>query len=131
MDTFNTEVYFNLLYFSRLMFYINSAINPILYNTMSSRFRERFRRVFGCGKKKPLVRRGGARFASATSTSHTESTRSGGPTGKQLLDWRDGQMQNFNSFEKIEVWTLAESKRRFLGKELAMVERRRRRQAVL
>ena len=27
--------------------------------------------------------------------------RSGGPTGKQLLDWREGQMQNFNSFEKI------------------------------
>ena len=27
--------------------------------------------------------------------------RSGGPTGKQLLDWREGQMQNFNNFEKI------------------------------
>ena len=34
----DSEVYFNLLYFSRLMFYINSAINPILYNTMSSRY---------------------------------------------------------------------------------------------
>ena len=32
--------------------------------------------------------------------------------------------------KKMEVWTLAESKRRFLGKELAMVERRRRRWAV-
>ena len=36
--TCTTQVYFNLLYFSRLMFYINSAINPILYNTMSSRW---------------------------------------------------------------------------------------------
>ena len=36
-DHINLELYFNLLYFCRLMFYINSAINPILYNTMSSR----------------------------------------------------------------------------------------------
>ena len=42
----NQETYFNLLYFSRLMFYINSAINPILYNIMSSKFRDGFKRVF-------------------------------------------------------------------------------------
>ena len=36
-DHINLELYFNILYFCRLMFYINSAINPILYNTMSSR----------------------------------------------------------------------------------------------
>ena len=36
-DHINPELYFNILYFCRLMFYINSAINPILYNTMSSR----------------------------------------------------------------------------------------------
>jgi len=59
----NMELFYNLLYFSRLMFYINSAINPILYNTMSSRFRERFRRFFGCGN------------SSQRPTSHTESTR--------------------------------------------------------
>ena len=37
LDHINLELYFNILYFCRLMFYINSAINPILYNTMSSR----------------------------------------------------------------------------------------------
>jgi len=62
-EKFNMELFYNLLYFSRLMFYINSAINPILYNTMSSRFRERFRRVFGCGAASPRP------------SSHTESTR--------------------------------------------------------
>ena len=36
------------LYFARLMFYINSAINPILYNIMSSKFRNGFKRVFHC-----------------------------------------------------------------------------------
>ena len=33
------EAYFNLLYFARIMYYTNSAINPILYNIMSSKFR--------------------------------------------------------------------------------------------
>jgi len=67
-DHINIELYFNILYFCRLMFYINSAINPILYNTMSSRFRDRFRRVFGCGKSLIFKKR------SATQ-SHTSSTR--------------------------------------------------------
>ena len=35
----NPEAYFNLLYFARIMYYTNSAINPILYNIMSSKFR--------------------------------------------------------------------------------------------
>lgn len=48
LDVINQETYFNLLYFSRLMFYINSAINPILYNIMSSKFRDGFKRVFNC-----------------------------------------------------------------------------------
>ncbi len=38
------------LYFARIMFYINSAINPILYNIMSSKFRNGFKRVFYCVK---------------------------------------------------------------------------------
>ena len=42
------ETYHLLLYFCRVMFYINSAINPILYNIMSSKFREGFRTVFHC-----------------------------------------------------------------------------------
>jgi len=70
LDHINLEVYFNILYFCRLMFYINSAINPILYNTMSSRFRERFRRVFGCGKSPVLFGR-----KRSASSSHTSSTR--------------------------------------------------------
>jgi hypothetical protein len=41
------ETYYNLLYFCRIMIYINSAINPILYNLMSSKFRAGFKRLFG------------------------------------------------------------------------------------
>lgn len=34
------EGYYSILYFCRIMLYINSALNPILYNLMSSKFRE-------------------------------------------------------------------------------------------
>ena len=47
-DYISEETYFNLLYFCRLMLYINSAINPILYNIMSSKFRDGFKRAFRC-----------------------------------------------------------------------------------
>lgn len=42
------EGYYSLLYFSRILLYINSALNPILYNLMSSKFREGFLRLLGC-----------------------------------------------------------------------------------
>ncbi|XP_029055578.1 growth hormone secretagogue receptor type 1 isoform X2 [Osmia bicornis bicornis] len=43
------EGYFTLLYFCRVMLYLNSAINPILYNLMSTKFREGFLRLCGLG----------------------------------------------------------------------------------
>ena len=46
MKHMSNETYYNLLYFARIMFYTNSAINPILYNIMSSKFREGFKRIF-------------------------------------------------------------------------------------
>lgn len=48
LTVINIETFYLLLYFCRVMFYINSAINPILYNIMSSKFREGFRKVFHC-----------------------------------------------------------------------------------
>lgn len=40
------EFFYNCLYFSRIMLYLNSAINPILYNLMSSKFRKGFRKLW-------------------------------------------------------------------------------------
>ncbi|KAM7359498.1 ecdysis triggering hormone receptor [Cochliomyia hominivorax] len=40
------EGYYNVLYFCRIMLYLNSALNPILYNLMSSKFRGGFWRLF-------------------------------------------------------------------------------------
>lgn len=39
-----------LLLLCRVMVYINSAVNPILYNAMSVKFRRSFSRVLSCGK---------------------------------------------------------------------------------
>lgn len=46
VKSFGLESYYNFLYFSRIMLYLNSAINPILYNLMSSKFRKGFRKLF-------------------------------------------------------------------------------------
>lgn len=50
VEAIDKEIFYNLLYFSRNMFYLNSAVNPILYNLMSSRFRHGFLRLFGVKK---------------------------------------------------------------------------------
>ena len=42
------DMWFRLL--CRLMVYMNSAINPILYNAMSVKFRRAFKRLLTCGK---------------------------------------------------------------------------------
>jgi len=49
------EGYFPLLYFCRIMFYVNSAVNPILYNLMSSKFRSGFLKL--CGLKTNCLRK--------------------------------------------------------------------------
>jgi 7 transmembrane receptor (rhodopsin family) len=42
------DKYFSLLFFSRIMLYTNSAINPILYNLFSSKFRAGFLKIWRC-----------------------------------------------------------------------------------
>uniref|UniRef100_A0A674MV39 Thyrotropin-releasing hormone receptor n=1 Tax=Takifugu rubripes TaxID=31033 RepID=A0A674MV39_TAKRU len=39
------------LLFCRLCIYLNSAINPLIYNAMSQKFRAAFRKICGCGRK--------------------------------------------------------------------------------
>lgn len=45
---FGVESYYNVLFFCRIMLYLNSAINPILYNLMSSKFRKGFQKLYCC-----------------------------------------------------------------------------------
>ncbi|CAG9794838.1 unnamed protein product [Diatraea saccharalis] len=69
------EKWYNILYFSRVMLYINSAINPILYNLMSSKFRMGFCKVCICYKRK-VVNKNKRAIRTVTNGSTTSSSLS-------------------------------------------------------
>ncbi|KFB42737.1 AGAP002881-PA-like protein [Anopheles sinensis] len=71
------ERYYNLLYFSRIMLYLNSAVNPILYNLMSSKFRKGFLRLCSCADWAGgghRGRKGRTRSTTLTTTTTTTTT---------------------------------------------------------
>ncbi|XP_050505279.1 thyrotropin-releasing hormone receptor-like, partial [Diabrotica virgifera virgifera] len=74
------ERYYNILYFSRIMFHINSAVNPILYNIMSSKFRGGFFKLCGAKSlrkrylKKPEITRKSTSSSTHTSSQQTSET---------------------------------------------------------
>ncbi|KAJ8942095.1 hypothetical protein NQ318_013384 [Aromia moschata] len=68
------EKYYNILYFCRIMVYLNSAINPILYNLMSSKFRTGF---LICSETKRgfyFKRSRNGTFSTTTTTTRSSST---------------------------------------------------------
>ncbi|KAF6209917.1 hypothetical protein GE061_015671 [Apolygus lucorum] len=81
--------YYNILYFCRIMHYVNSAINPILYNLMSSKFRHGFSRmVLYRRKRNILLLRNRATFSS--SFNHSSMRNRGSPD----LSWRGASMDS-------------------------------------
>lgn len=84
VEDMNPEKFYNILYFSRIMLYINSAINPILYNLMSSKFRIGFCKMCICGPSSNANqngrthrhRTGTLTTGSTTSSSLTRTTNS-------------------------------------------------------
>ncbi|XP_054282772.1 growth hormone secretagogue receptor type 1-like [Macrosteles quadrilineatus] len=75
VSSLGVDKYYNILYFSRIMLYLNSAVNPILYNLMSSKFRDGFRRLLGFKpiKRDPLNRKG--TITTTTTTTVTNSSQ--------------------------------------------------------
>ncbi|KAK9510175.1 hypothetical protein O3M35_005016 [Rhynocoris fuscipes] len=80
MTLFEKSPFMDLWYlmFAKTCVYINSAINPFLYNAMSIKFRRAFHRMLVCrsGKNEPMIRVStvaGPSFSSAAS-SHREVT---------------------------------------------------------
>lgn len=72
---FGLENYYSCLYFSRIMLYLNSAVNPILYNLMSSKFRKGFRKLcFTCLWYHHRQRGGRGRLATLNTTTTTTTT---------------------------------------------------------
>lgn len=78
------ETYYHVLNFCRVMFYLNSAINPILYNVMSSKFRTAFLKALGftwAGRRKRLLRH--LSRQSTFNTTTTSGTASGTTTSSE------------------------------------------------
>ncbi|KAJ6635693.1 Neurotensin receptor type 1 [Pseudolycoriella hygida] len=94
VKSFGVESYYNVLYFSRIMLYLNSAINPILYNLMSSKFRSGFKRVVCCFCwKKTRLSNGCPRVPTLNTTtssflSHSLSRRSQNSKTMSMTDLR-------------------------------------------
>ncbi|CAD6994018.1 unnamed protein product [Ceratitis capitata] len=67
--------YYTILYFCRIMLYLNSALNPILYNLMSSKFRTGFCRLIisCCGGQRAHIN--GRDNRRGTATTNTTSSR--------------------------------------------------------
>lgn len=77
VEHIGAEAYYNVLNFCRIMLYINSAINPILYNVMSSKFRSAFLKALGFSwHRKRLLRHLSRQstFNTTTTTSATTAT---------------------------------------------------------
>ncbi|XP_042362565.1 thyrotropin-releasing hormone receptor b [Plectropomus leopardus] len=65
------------LLFCRICIYLNSAINPVIYNAMSQKFRAAFRKICGCGRKgsdKPAAYSVALTYSAVKDTSMVEST---------------------------------------------------------
>lgn len=86
------EGYYNLLYFCRIMLYLNSSMNPILYNLMSSKFRSGFWRLIldCCGGKAKHHRHAHGHHRTATTREYRNeqneqnSSINHGPKGRLL-----------------------------------------------
>ncbi|XP_053670639.1 thyrotropin-releasing hormone receptor-like [Anopheles nili] len=95
------ERYYNLLYFSRIMLYLNSAVNPILYNLMSSKFRKGFLRLCSCSHWASSYRggrKGRNRSATFTTTTNTTTTTSSTFAGHHSLGPTGGLESDVNGF---------------------------------
>ena len=90
------EGYFGLLYVCRVMLYLNSAINPILYNLMSTKFREGFLRLCGLGTNRRKDKQ-------ASSRTRTYTTGSTNCSSNHSDFWRRHSSNNKSTSNKQQV----------------------------
>ncbi|XP_075211039.1 growth hormone secretagogue receptor type 1-like [Lycorma delicatula] len=93
MKKMGLETYYTLLNFCRIMHYLNSAVNPILYNLMSSKFRHGFRSLCGLRSRNRdafLLRHTGT----LTTTYSQSSTRAHTHRGSPDLSWRSASIDS-------------------------------------
>ncbi|CAG4970914.1 unnamed protein product [Colias eurytheme] len=98
--------YYILLYFCRVMLYLNSAINPILYNLMSSKFRDGFvkllrvNKLMRCGRnlRENMQRRD--TFNTTTSTGFSSSQNTSDSFWRRYSNRTSSQRYFFNRESK-------------------------------
>ncbi|XP_039284950.1 thyrotropin-releasing hormone receptor-like isoform X1 [Nilaparvata lugens] len=91
------ETYYVVLHFCRSMLYLNSAINPILYNLMSSKFRQGFKSLCGLGRRTRstlLLRHTGT----LTTTLSQSSARTHPHRASFDLSWRSSSIDSRTPF---------------------------------
>ncbi len=71
VEKLGLEGYLNLINFARVMHYINSSVNPVVYNLVSTRFRNYFKKSLICFKKR---RRGSIHTWNDNSCDYTANT---------------------------------------------------------
>lgn len=71
------ENYLIVVFVCRMMLYLNSAINPILYNLMSSKFRDGFMRLCGVRRRDAFFRRRFTRSSTLNTTTTASMSFSG------------------------------------------------------
>lgn len=87
----NIESYYKILYFCRIMIYLNSAMNPILYNLMSSKFREGFLKLLQCKSfKNNKFKPGTRKDTFHTISTNLSSSNNGGDKRKESEIRRKG-----------------------------------------
>ena len=93
------EIYYSILYFCRCMWYLNSAMNPILYNLMSSKFREGFVKLLGC---MPLRRVTSWSDSARKGTFHTTSTNLSSSNNGNAAEAQRLRNANLNDVKSVE-----------------------------
>ncbi|XP_018014747.2 uncharacterized protein LOC108671689 [Hyalella azteca] len=101
-DTFrhlDSATFLRLLYSTRLLLYLNSAINPVLYNLTSTKFRDAFWRFLTRSAARDMMRR--STFTTATSLSNgRQSSARSSTTGQSP---RNSLRASFNLYKQSSL----------------------------
>lgn len=71
IEKFGFEQYINLLWFARMMLYLNSAGNPIIYNLFSGRFRNAFKKILCFNKSQNISSRASQKTITSSYTRYS------------------------------------------------------------
>lgn len=97
VHSLGVEGYYNILYFCRTMLYLNSAINPILYNLMSSKFRDGFMRFCGLRRREAVLLRRGTTLTSVYSSTRRCNSSGMAQRSSRNSSWRRASRYSVDS----------------------------------